>query len=248
MIIPSPNKYAGRDGHEVSGVVWHYTAAGSGKATARYFSKRVVEWTDKETGEKKTAKVGASAHDIICRDGLVISCVPYQDRAWHAGPASRWKGRELARGENVNNWTIGIELANWGPLERRGGKFYNYLGGEISDDIVMMSADGTFWEKYPEAQLSAAVAVLNKIRSTYPAIKPEDNCGHSDIQDNKRDPGPAFPLAQILRQSYQNTAMAIERADEESDDDGEAHWREPEDRSSHYDQDLEMCVSEEIDS
>ncbi len=70
--VPSPNMRSGRPG-PVTGVVVHFTAAGSGKGTAEYFAKTEVSW--QENGETKTAKVQASAHLVVDRDGTVYQCV-----------------------------------------------------------------------------------------------------------------------------------------------------------------------------
>ncbi len=53
-------------------------------------------------------KTEVSAHYLIAEDGEVISLVPEDMRAWHAG-AGRWGGVT-----DVNSRSIGIELANPG--------------------------------------------------------------------------------------------------------------------------------------
>lgn len=45
-----------------------------------------------------------SAHMLIRRDGELVQYVPFQQRAWHAGP-SAFEGRE-----RCNDFSIGIEL------------------------------------------------------------------------------------------------------------------------------------------
>lgn len=45
-----------------------------------------------------------SAHCLIRRDGRIVQYVPFDKRAWHAGP-SCFEGRE-----NCNDFSIGIEL------------------------------------------------------------------------------------------------------------------------------------------
>lgn len=48
--------------------------------------------------------VAVSAHLVIRRSGDVVQCVPFNERAWHAG-RSRWQGSE-----GLNDCAIGIEL------------------------------------------------------------------------------------------------------------------------------------------
>lgn len=45
-----------------------------------------------------------SSHVLIDRDGRLTQYVPFDERAWHAGP-SYWRGRE-----NCNDFSIGVEL------------------------------------------------------------------------------------------------------------------------------------------
>lgn len=195
--IPSPNMWSGRK-HDwpVSGLVLHFTAAGSGLGSANYFAKTEVSWT--EGGEKKTAKVQASAHLVVDRDGTTFQCVRFADRAWHAGPATLWKGKPIKT--NANDFTIGIEIANWGQLVATDdGKFLNYLHKPYTGPPPFHRiSDNSFWEPYPEAQFNAVVAAARVIVSQFPAITRDEVTGHEDIQLNKRDPGPAWPWHRFL--------------------------------------------------
>jgi N-acetylmuramoyl-L-alanine amidase len=172
----------------------HFTAAGSGKGSADYFSKREVSWN--ENGVQKTAKVQASAHLVIDRDGTVYQCVNFSDRAWHAGPATLWQGKPIAR--NANDFTIGIEIANWGKLKCVGpNAFVNYLGKPFTG-TVFFDAAGDAWEAYPDAQLAAVIQAAKVVVHACPGIDRANVQGHAEIQTNKSDPGPAFPMAKFL--------------------------------------------------
>lgn len=50
------------------------------------------------------ARMYASAHYMIDRNGVVYELVPLPFKAWHAG-TSEWRGKK-----NCNNWMVGIEL------------------------------------------------------------------------------------------------------------------------------------------
>ncbi len=50
------------------------------------------------------ARVRASAHFLIRRNGEIVQLVPIRERAWHAG-RSAWQGRS-----QCNDFSIGIEL------------------------------------------------------------------------------------------------------------------------------------------
>jgi len=230
--VPSPNMYPGRKpGVPVTGLVIHFTAAGSGKGTADYFSKKEVSWVDK--GQTKTAKVSASSQIVIDRDGTVYQCTALEDRAWHAGPATKWKGQPLAKGQNANDFTVGIEIANWGKLSD-GPPYKTYTGAAFKGQ-AFVAKDGSVWEAYPEKQIDAVIAAAKVIIAKYPAIKREDVQGHEQIQDNKNDPGPAFPWEKFLDGVF---------GDDDEETANVLNAFEDDDRKGHYDDEVEMCLVE----
>jgi N-acetylmuramoyl-L-alanine amidase len=81
---------------------------------------------------------------------------------------------------------------NPGPLATiRPGKYS--AGGREYLDADVLKADGRVWARYPDAQISAGVALATELRKRYPGI---ECVGHSEVCDpagRKLDPGPAFP-------------------------------------------------------
>ena len=96
----SPNCGPRRDGAKPDIVVIHYTAMASAAAAAETLCNPKTE---------------VSAHYLIARDGEVMSLVPEDMRAWHAG-AGRWGAVT-----DVNSRSIGIELDHpgQGPFDPR---------------------------------------------------------------------------------------------------------------------------------
>lgn len=90
---PSPNFGERRGGQRPELVVIHYTAMTSCAEALERLCDPGAE---------------VSAHYLIDTDGAVLSLVPEEARAWHAGAGS-WGGRG-----DVNSRSIGIELANRG--------------------------------------------------------------------------------------------------------------------------------------
>lgn len=90
---PSPNFGERKEGAQPDLIVLHYTAMQSAEAACRTLCNPENE---------------VSAHYLIAEDGTVMSMVPEEKRAWHAG-AGRW-GDVV----DVNSRSIGIELANDG--------------------------------------------------------------------------------------------------------------------------------------
>lgn len=91
----SPNSGARRLGQDPDMVVLHHTAMQSAEAA-------IARLCDPE--------FEVSAHYVIAENGAVTRLVPEELRAWHAG-AGQW-GQVV----DVNSHSIGIELANAGPL------------------------------------------------------------------------------------------------------------------------------------
>lgn len=73
-------------------IVMHYTAGYTAESAVSTLCK-----TD-----------GASAHVVIDRDGSITQLVPFNVKAWHAGP-SQYQGHDW-----LNNCSIGIELVGIG--------------------------------------------------------------------------------------------------------------------------------------
>jgi N-acetyl-anhydromuramyl-L-alanine amidase AmpD len=89
---PSPNFNERPDGTRIDTVVVHAT---------------VLETADEVIKHFGSPETSVSAHYTIDRDGTVISHVPEESRAWHAGESRMRDGRT-----NVNDFSIGIELVN----------------------------------------------------------------------------------------------------------------------------------------
>lgn len=188
---PSPN--AGGALREPSLLVMHFTASGGDgpEGDRNYFMS-------------PTAK--ASAHVIVGRDGTVEQVVAFDTRAWHAGK-SVWRGVP-----NCNAFSIGIEIDNWGALNRtEDGAFRSWTGEQVPPERVAKllhknERQPRYWETYEEKQLAALTEVTRAILAAYPSIR--EIVGHDDIAPRRKsDPGPAFPMGRF-------TALVCGRGDE----------------------------------
>lgn len=167
---------------KISTTVIHYTNGGSAISSAEWF----------RNPENKSK---SSAHVVVDRDGEVIQCVDFNNRANHAGP-SFWRGRS-----GLNAWSFGIELSNWGYLKNQSGLWMTWTGKIIPTPVMAIHKNGNpdgskdlvGWEPYPSVQLEAAAGIVQALKSTY---GPQEIVGHDDIAPGRKwDPGPAFDMA-----------------------------------------------------
>ncbi|WP_392662622.1 N-acetylmuramoyl-L-alanine amidase [Amaricoccus sp. B4] len=149
---PSPNFGPRRGGARPSIVVIHYTAMASAEAALERLCDPAAE---------------VSAHYLIAEDGRVWRLVEEAERAWHAGRGA-WRGTD-----DVNSCSIGIELANPGPLAG--------------------------FPPFPEPQMAALERLLDGIMARW-RIGPADVIGHSDMAPGRKsDPGPKFDWRRLAR-------------------------------------------------
>ena len=194
---PSPNH--GGVMKQIDYLIMHYTGALSAAGAINTLTSRA-------------AKV--SAHFVIAPDGEVTQLLPCNFVGWHAGVSS-WKGRA-----GCNNFTIGIELANPGLLQRTGtGGFATRLEHKPVDPAnVIMAAHKNGggvepWAAYPEAQMEAAIGVAMALNGAY---RFKDILGHDDIAPKRKtDPGPAFPMgafrSRVLGRADGGAAKAVDK-------------------------------------
>jgi N-acetylmuramoyl-L-alanine amidase len=168
-------------------IIIHYTAARSAESAASFLAT--------------TPK--ASAHIVIGRDGTVYQLVPLNTIAWHAGISS-YRGKK-----NWNNFSIGIELDNAGPLTKTGNEFTSWFGGKYPGNEVMQGVHRNenaprYWHTFTQIQIETCEEVCKAIIKKY---KIDQVLGHEEISiGRKTDPGPAFPLDRFREQLLSNNA------------------------------------------
>ncbi|WP_367718562.1 N-acetylmuramoyl-L-alanine amidase [Nitratireductor sp. GISD-1A_MAKvit] len=149
-VCPSPNFGERRDGCVPDALILHYTGMETGQGAQ--------DWLCAPESE-------VSSHYLVHEDGRIVQMVREADRAWHAGRGS-WQGRD-----DVNSWSIGIEIANPGHAQG------------LPD--------------FPDIQIEAVLQLGRDIcrRHAIPACRV---LGHSDIAPGRKvDPGENFPWQRL---------------------------------------------------
>ena len=149
---PSPNFGARRGGSRPELVVIHHTAMLTAEAALARLRDPAAE---------------VSAHWLVAEDGRVWRLVDEEARAWHAGAGS-WRGKG-----DINSRSIGIELANPGPLAG--------------------------FPPFAEPLMTSLETLLGGIMSRW-AIPTSGVIGHSDMAPGRKaDPGPKFDWRRLAR-------------------------------------------------
>lgn len=199
-ITPHPNGYeSARRNPTPKYIVMHFTTGTKMESTISHF---------------KDPSSLVSTHLLIGRDGRVVQFLPFDRVAHHCG-YSWWE-----RLNNLNNYSIGIELDNAGLLSNMGRLGWMSRKIRIPDAHVKQAvhwkqftpnnpARFPGWEKYPDAQLQVALNIVKALRDRYPSI--EEILGHDDVNlRNRYDPGPLFPMPQFRLELFGRAEPKLE--------------------------------------
>ncbi len=129
-----------------------------------------------------------SCHYYLARDGAVTQLVPDAEVAWHAG-VSRWTFPNGETLENLNPYSLGIEIGNAGPF----GKLYP----KGPPKELEQAPDWTQAEPFTEVQYSALATLLQGLMARH-NLKLEAIVAHSAIAPGRKtDPGPHFDWVKL---------------------------------------------------
>lgn len=151
--------------------IWHPSPNFNERPDNTLIDTIVLHYTDMETCQESLARLcdpnyKVSCHYLVNDNGDIYQLVKDEHRAWHAG-ISHWQGRD-----NVNDFSIGIELQNFG---------YQYFIAKNE------------WQPYTTQQIDNLLILLDFLTSQH-NIAPCNIIGHSDVAPGRKiDPGPHFP-------------------------------------------------------
>jgi N-acetyl-anhydromuramyl-L-alanine amidase AmpD len=168
----------------VEGIVWHYTVSFHAEATVEYFKRNVVD-----------------VHFVVGHKGEVIQMVEGNRKAAHAGTSSWGKLKSL------NDYFIGIEFVNMGPLypfilknpkgpntdelkfldyyenqKMKAGKKYKFWEGEVID---CMMHGHRYWEPLSAAQLQVGKEITLWAMKTY-GFSTKNVVSHAEIAPGRK--------------------------------------------------------------
>jgi N-acetyl-anhydromuramyl-L-alanine amidase AmpD len=186
---------------EPIGVCDHFTAGESAASTVAWFSS-FDKWPIGDT--KKYA--GASSEFLVEIDGSPLCLIPF------------WEGKSAWHEPSLNGRCIGIEHVNVGWLQKRGDQFYwwynqwktPYRFAQSLPPIELETPwrGAQYMAPYTRQQLITNVVIKRALISMYPGMRPSFFVGHSDFRDDKKDPGPLFPQAELNQIAFEKAPLS----------------------------------------
>jgi N-acetyl-anhydromuramyl-L-alanine amidase AmpD len=168
--------------------------------TMGYGGKGSIDWWKQDT-----ARVGTAY--VIDRDGIIYQAFNDQHYAYQFGLSN------VSRRLEFEQSTIGIELANLGPLTKlQNGTFADQYGKQYKGSVTTKKWRGfEYWEDYTDAQYEALNTLLGMLAIKHDIdLKPCNHLNfdlsvfdkftvmtHANCRKDKTDVSPAFDWQRI---------------------------------------------------
>ncbi len=147
-------------------IVLHHTAGNSSGVST------INNWNTDTRGRIATCVcISGKGQSTNTFDGEIVQCFSSKHWAYHLGlKQDSFKARGI-KYQSLDKISIGIEICNWGPLEKKGDKFYNYVDREVPADQVC-TLDKPYkgylhYHAYTDAQIESTRQLLVYWSETY---------------------------------------------------------------------------------
>jgi len=147
-------------------IVLHHTAGNSsGPATIKM-------WNTDDRGRIATCvTISGKGLSKDTFDGEICQAFSSKYWAYHLGIKGDVFRANGVPAKNLDKTSIGIEICSWGPLEKRGDKFYNYVDREVLADQVTELATPykghKYYHRYTDAQIESVRQLLTYWKQLY---------------------------------------------------------------------------------
>ena len=159
-----------QDIHKKKQIYVHHTAGGGNAvAVAKYF-------------QQKEGRVATAF--VIGDKGAIVQLFSSKHWAYHLGLKPEVFAENGVDYRSLDKISIGIEICNYGPLTKRNGYYYNYVGGKVDyTQVTILSKKykgHMYWQKYTDEQIESTRQLLVYLCDTY-GISKEYNESIFDI-------------------------------------------------------------------
>jgi N-acetyl-anhydromuramyl-L-alanine amidase AmpD len=108
---------------------------------------------------------------IIGSKGTIVQCFSSKHWAYHLGLNQEVFTEAGVAYKSLDKISIGIEICNYGPLTKRNGYYYNYLGARVDytevEFLDKKYKGHIYWQKYTDAQIESTRQLLVYLCNTY---------------------------------------------------------------------------------
>ena len=137
---------------------------------------------------------GLSYHFVIDKNGDIHQFVPESRVAYHAGCGDPPRQNCV---QGYNSRSIGISLVGCG---------YDNELCRVEECYVVDEHERCFAE-FPQVQIDATIRLISEIsQRNNLEINTNTVIGHSDVDQSKADPGPAFPMETVIQQARERAS------------------------------------------
>jgi N-acetyl-anhydromuramyl-L-alanine amidase AmpD len=123
----------------------------------------VFQWWESNPDRIATC-VAISGKGPGCTDGEIVQGYSSKYWAYHLGLKKSVFDKHGVPYKSLDKISIGIEICNWGQLEKIDGKFYNYVNREVPADQVIelpIPFKGyKYYHNYTDAQIESVKELL----------------------------------------------------------------------------------------
>lgn len=212
----------GKSTLEPQGAILHFTADED--------IHRVLRWfLEKRHGARVSAHAVIAdrrmgSHDSLAADLPLVQELPTtiiqvrraDTEAWHA----TWANGVCYGIENVNAGPLKMKtsvvrgrpevvFSTWRPRDRSSPEWTSRWSSSYKEATLL---HGKWWAPYTAAQIRSNVILLRYVEQRFRSLRRAWILGHEQVQKNKQDPGPAFPLEGI-REAMFDDWTPIQRYD-----------------------------------
>jgi N-acetyl-anhydromuramyl-L-alanine amidase AmpD len=154
-----------KEEHKKTQIVLHHTA---GNSSAVNVAK---DWANDTRGRIATCAIISGANTKNSFDGEIVQCFSSRHWAYHLGIKGEvFKARKIPH-QILDKISIGIEICNWGQLEKVGDKYFNYVDKEVpASEVTILETpykNYKYFHKYTEAQIESVRQLLLYWKDNY---------------------------------------------------------------------------------
>lgn len=139
-------------------IVLHHTAGNSSGVTT------IQNWNADKRGRIATCvTISGKGQSRNTFDGEICQAFSSRHWAYHLGIRPDVFRANGVKAQNLDRLSIGIEICNWGPLDKVGDKFYNYVDREVPADQVCELDTPYKGHKYYHAYTDAQIESVRQL-------------------------------------------------------------------------------------